>query len=139
MKIKREETAPPPLPPLFASLSCLPHYLRAWNGLMTVMLIMMPTMMMIIPGQEIEQKACRCFTSLVSWVCIARECYTSLLHVSVCTASEFIAPPRPCYMFLCGLHVPLLPLHVLRDGPLANLGGGGCGEVQNKFAQGKIK
>ena len=134
MKIKREETAPRPLPPLFALLSRLPDYLRAWNGLMTVMLIMMPTMMMIIPCKEIEQKACRCFTSLVSWVCIARECYTSLLHVSVCTASEFIAPPRPRYMFLFALHVPLLPLHVLRDGPLENLAGGwGCGEVQKKI------
>jgi len=69
-------------------------------------------MMMIIPCKEIEQKACGCFTSLVSWVCIARDCYTSLLHVSVCNASEFIAPPRPCYMFLCALHVTLFPLHV---------------------------
>ena len=99
---------------------------------MTVMLIMMQAMMMIIPCKKIEQKACRCFTSLVSWVCIARECYTSLLHVSVCTASEFIAPPRLCYMFLCALHVPLLPLHVLRHGPLENLWGGGGGGVKYK-------
>ena len=66
-------------------------------------------MMMIIPCKKIEQKACRCFESLVSWVCIARDCHTSLcaLHVTlfplhvpnpcpcVCTARDFAAATRP--------------------------------------------